>query len=89
MAIALRLIAAGPRRAAGMLMVTLLFFRLPAVERRINWARVAGQLAFALLVSVLVFVVNRDSRAFLAIIPPVWSAVSLPLRWLSRCSASR
>ena len=77
------LFAAGPRRAAGMLMVAPLFFRLPPVERRVTPAQAVGQVSFGLLVAVLVFVVNRDfSVAFLAMIPPVWSALRLCLRWL-------
>lgn len=77
------LFAAGPRRAAGMLMVAPLFFRLPTVERRLTPAQAVGQVIFGLLVAVLVFVVNRDfSVAFLAMIPPVWSALRMCLRWL-------
>lgn len=78
-----QLFSAGPRRAAGMLMVAPLFLRLPVVSRPVRRAHLVLQLLLALLVSLLVFVANHDLPvSFLVIVPPVWAALTLPLRWV-------
>jgi phosphoserine phosphatase RsbU/P len=82
-AVWIHLFSAGPRRAAGMLMVTPLFMRLPKLERRSGVDHPVIQVGVALLVTVLVFFVNDDlPLAFLGILPPVWGAIYLAPRWL-------
>jgi phosphoserine phosphatase RsbU/P len=79
----IHLFSAGPRRAAGMLMVTPLFMSLPKLERRRGVDHPAIQVGVAFVVTVLVFFVNDDSPlAFLGILPPVWGAIYLAPRWL-------
>lgn len=77
------LLAAGPRRAAGMLLVVPLFLRLPETERRLRPPYIVGQVFVGLLAAVLVFVVNDNlPLAFLVIVPPVWGALTMCMRWL-------
>ncbi|MCB0911248.1 MAG: SpoIIE family protein phosphatase [Propionibacteriaceae bacterium] len=77
------LFSAGPRRAAGMLLVTPLFLQLPAVERKVRPLQVVLQVSVALLVSVLVFLVNHELPiSFVAIVPPMWGAITMAIRWL-------
>lgn len=78
-----QLFAAGPRRAAGMLLVTPLFMQLPTVERKVRPLQVILQVSVALFVSVLVFIVNDELPiSFLAIVPPMWGALTMAIRWL-------
>ncbi|MCA0308507.1 MAG: hypothetical protein LCH87_14345 [Actinobacteria bacterium] len=86
-----QLFSAGPRRAAGMLMVAPLFLRLPGVARGVRRTQLALQLLLALVVSVVVFMANHDLPvSFLVIVPPVWAALTLPFAgFWSRCSGSR
>ena len=79
----LQLFGAGPRRAAGMLLVAPLFMRLPDGTRRPRMNRTVIQVCVALVVTVAVFDINDClPLAFLAIVPPVWGALWMAPRWL-------
>jgi len=77
-----QLFSAGPRRAAGMLLVAPVFMRLPAVERHPGRALTMIQIGVALVVAVLVFRTNDFPLAFLVIVPPVVGALWFGPRWL-------
>ena len=80
----LHLFSAGPRRAAGMLLVAPLFMRLPTLGRRAQPRQTAIQLVAALMVTALVFLPSGSylPLAFLAFLPPVWGALFMEPRWL-------
>jgi len=78
----LRLFSAGPRRAAGMLLVAPLFMRLPALERHPGRVLTMIQIGVALAVTALVFGANDYPLAFLVIVPPMVGALSIGPRWL-------
>ncbi len=83
MAALLQVFSAGPRRAAGMMLVAPLFLRVPALDRNPGRAFSISQLCVALLSAVLVFGVNDFPLAFLVIVPPVVGALSIGARWLT------
>ncbi|HEY3339757.1 MAG TPA: SpoIIE family protein phosphatase [Propionicimonas sp.] len=77
------LFSAGPRRAAGIMLVAPLFMRLPALRRDPKPVTTAIRIGVALTVTWLVFGANGYlPLAFLVIVPPVWSALSISPRWL-------
>ena len=79
----LQLYSAGPRRAAGMLLVAPLFMRLPVLERRPGRVPTMIQIGVAVAVTMVVFGKNGYlPLAFLVIVPPVWGALSIAPRWL-------
>jgi sigma-B regulation protein RsbU (phosphoserine phosphatase) len=78
-----QLLGAGPRRAAGMLLVVPLFMGLAYGARRLPASRTAFQICLSLVVSAAVFGVNDSlPLAFLAIVAPVWGALWMAPRWL-------
>jgi phosphoserine phosphatase RsbU/P len=77
------LASSGPRRAAGMLMVTPLFMRHPVTDSSRPSFDTGAQIAFALTVAALVFLTDQHlPLAFLPLLPPLWGALRISIRWL-------
>lgn len=78
-----QLASAGPRHAAGALLLVPFALVLPDAEKPSSRADAAIQVGIGLIVAALVFVGTKElPLAFVALAPPVWSAFSIPLRWV-------
>lgn len=77
------LASAGPRHAAGMLLIVPLFMRLPDEGNARLTGRTVGHLVVTLAVAALVFLTPQHlPLAFIPIVAPVWGALLVPVRWL-------
>ncbi|MBA3021758.1 MASE1 domain-containing protein [Propionicimonas sp.] len=82
-AAAFHLASAGPRRTAGILLITPLFMQLPETPPPRFSPRIAAHMSAGLIVASLVFLTNQHfPLAFLPLVPPIWSALLIPVRWL-------
>jgi len=77
------LASAGPRRAAGILLITPLFLRLPEDHRGdLTWLT-AAHISAGLIVAGLVFLTPQNlPLSFLPLVPPIAGALVIPARWL-------
>lgn len=78
-----RLISAAPRHAAGILLVTPFFVRLPTALKRASLVETIAQIMVVAGISVGVFVINPNLPfAFLPLIPLLWAATRFSTRFL-------
>lgn len=79
----LQLVSAGPRHAAGILMVAPLFLRLPRQDRLESKPGVAIHALIIVVLALLVFLApGHIPMAFLVMVPLVWGVLTIPIRWL-------
>ncbi len=77
------LASAGPRRAAGILLITPLFLRLPEDHLGKMDGRAVTHIATGLVTAGLVFLTPQHlPLAFLPLVPPIAGALVIPARWL-------
>jgi len=79
----LQLASAGPRHAAGALLLIPFALVLPDTDKPSSRVDATVQVGIGLIVAALVFLGTEDlPLAFVALAPPVWSAFSIPVRWV-------
>lgn len=77
-----RLVTAMPKHAAGMLLLTPLFMKLPARPRRAGYAEVVVQVVTTLALAVVTFTISSPPLSFLVFVPLIWAALRMSTRAL-------